>query len=114
MSDTFRVEQRNLFGGPRADRPAELGGRPQLLPRHPGVVHDLVAVGAHRPDGAGAEHRAHLVLDHAVGEELDRVCGQQLVAGCLDPAALLGELVTRELLVAGALILSGIAMTLKR
>ena len=28
--------------------------------------------------------------------------------------ALLGELVTRELLVAGALILSGIAMTLKR
>ena len=71
MSDTFRVEQRNLFGGPRADRPAELGGRPQLLPRNPGVVHDLVAVGAHRPDGAGAEHRAHLVLDHAVGGDRD-------------------------------------------
>ena len=38
------------------------------------------------------QQRAGLVLDHAVGEELDRVRGQQLVAGRLGPAALLGEL----------------------
>ena len=36
------------------------------------------------------------------------------VFAAMGGAALLGELVTRELLVAGALILSGIAMTLKR
>jgi hypothetical protein len=61
------VQQCDLLDGPRADRPRQTGRPPYVQPGDPPVVHDLIRRRSHRIDGAGAEDRADLVLDCAVG-----------------------------------------------
>ena len=79
----------------------------EAAPAHSGSHHHH----AHGMGPAGSTYDLRFI-DGMVEQELT-MDAEDLVAA-MGGVALLGELVTRELLVAGALILSGIAMTLKR
>ena len=74
-------------------------------------------VGDGAPSDGGIPNGARLIrfATAVLGNEPEELAAaRDDLAAAMGGAALLGELVTRELLVAGALILSGIAMTLKR
>ena len=64
--DSGSLEQWNLLGRPRNDRPRQLGGQPQLRPRQPPPFHHLIPSGLYAPICAGAEDRADLVFHRCV------------------------------------------------